>query len=282
MNINILVSAILLLLLQAPIKSVAQSLERTTLSAAGSTISGAGGSLSATAGQPVQTHLSSGSGRLTQGFQQPEFDLRILPVFGPFCNGDTVAIPYNLLGRFGSGATISAELSDPFGGFSTPSVIGTYSGSGAVSISAVIPFDTPPGTAYRIRLRLASPLRSSNISDVQVVNVCSVKLNLFALIEALHNGSGTMSPVLANNGLLTDFSIADSITVELHQTSAPYSSLYSLATVLHTNGEATCVFPASIYGNSYFVVLRHRNSIETWSKNAVLFSETVKTYDFVH
>lgn len=282
MKMKILFPAVLVLLLQASMNANAQSLQRTSIAAAGSVISGSGGSLSSTAGQPVQAYHASGSGRLTQGFQQPEFDFRLLPVFGPFCNGDTIDIPFTLLGFFGAGSTVSAELSDPLGSFSSPSIIGSYTASGTGNLSAVIPFDAPPGTAYRIRLRLSTPVRSSNVSSAQVVNVCSVRLNLLALIEGLYSGSGMMNAALANSGLSTDFSIADSITIELHSAISPFSTIHSLATVLHTDGVATCVFPSSVYGNAYYVVLRHRSSVETWSKNAVLFSEAVQSYDFIH
>ncbi|MFM9056141.1 MAG: hypothetical protein ACKOQY_05570, partial [Bacteroidota bacterium] len=175
-----------------------------------------------------------------------------------------------------------AELSDPLGSFASSSLIGSYTTSASGSIAAVVPFDAPPGTAYRVRLKLASPARTSNVSDAQTVNVCSVKLNLLALIEGLYSGSGTMSSALANSGVSTDFTIADSITVELHSSVSPFETLHSLATVLHINGSATCVFPAVVYGGSYYVVLRHRSSVETWSKSPVLFSEAVKSYDFIH
>ncbi|MBL0097200.1 MAG: hypothetical protein IPP46_12470 [Bacteroidetes bacterium] len=40
------------------------------------------------------------------------------------------------------------------------------------------------------------------------------------------------------------------------------------------------VFPGSSIGNSYYIVVRHRNAIETWSKFPILFNGTAVTYDF--
>jgi hypothetical protein len=278
-NTIVLMAAFVLL---ADVACIAQSLQRQSIGASGSVTTGTNGSLSASLGQSAQEYITTGSARLTQGFQQPEFDLSLLPVFGPFCNGDTIDIPYALLGLFGSGSVVSAELSDPLGSFASSSLIGSYSAAASGSIVAVVPFDAPPGAAYRVRLQLASPSRTSNVSNAQVVNVCSVKLNLLALIEGLYSGSGTMSSALANSGVSTDFTIADSIAVELHSAISPFETLHSLATVLHIDGSATCVFPSVVYGGSYYVVLRHRSSVETWSKSPVLFSEAVKSYDFIH
>lgn len=262
--------------------SYAQSLNWRAVSSAGSVATGPGGSLSATAGQPVQHYLSASSGRFTQGFAQPELDLKLLPAFGPFCNGDTVTIPYSMIGYFGNATTLTAELSDASGSFAGAVTLASVTTSSGGSLSAVIPFSSTPGSAYRIRLRTSAPLRSSNTSANYTVNLCSLRLNLLALIEGFYLGSGMMAPALFNTGISTDSTATDSIQVELHSSTAPYTTLQSIATLLHSNGSATCIFPASVYSGAYYVVLRHRNSVEVWSKNPVAFTTAISSYDFIH
>lgn len=268
--------------LQPAAHSKAQSLDWRSVSSAAGVATGPGGSLSATTGQAVTQYLTTGSGRLTQGFQQPELDLSLLPVLGPFCNGDTISIPYRMLGYFGNTSTLTAELSDASGSFASAITLASLTTSSGGSLSAVIPFSIAPGNAYRIRLRTSAPLRNSNTSANYTVNLCSLRLNLLALIEGYYIGAGMMTPTLFNTGLSTDPTATDSIQVELRSSTDPFSILQSIVTILHSNGSATCIFPASVYSGTYYVVLRHRNSVEVWSKNPVAFTSAISSYDFIH
>ena len=76
--------------------------------------------------------------------------------------------------------------------------------------------------------------------------------------------------------------IADVVTVELHDATAPYAVAYTYSDInLSTTGNLSInTLPGSITG-SYYVVIKHRNSIETWSKLAYDFSGVGPfAYDF--
>src|SRR5437773_4373074 len=60
-------------------------------------------------------------------------------------------------------------------------------------------------------------------------------------------------------------SYVDTVTVELHNAASPYNSLFAFNGILQTNGNVVCTFPGTVIGNSYYIVIKHRNSIETWS-----------------
>jgi hypothetical protein len=53
---------------------------------------------------------------------------------------------------------------------------------------------------------------------------------------------------------------------------------YSVKTILHTNGVANISIPAYMQGGYYYIVLKHRNSIETWSAAPVQLISS--EYDF--
>ncbi len=109
------------------------------------------------------------------------------------------------------------------------------------------------------------------------VSSCSVTLNLTLYIQGYYNNGGFMRPVLNNQGMGALSTETDTITVELHNSSAPYAlSTAPIKKVLNTNGTASLTFPVS---GSYYIVVKHRNSIETWSAAAVPLSGTV-SYDF--
>jgi len=54
--------------------------------------------------------------------------------------------------------------------------------------------------------------------------------------------------------------------------------LYSVKTILNKNGTVTCTFPP--VSGLYYVVVKHRNAIETWSANPVVFNTTPVYYNF--
>jgi Dockerin type I domain len=49
-----------------------------------------------------------------------------------------------------------------------------------------------------------------------------------------------------------------------------------------TNGNIACTFPGGSIGNSYYIVLKHRNTLETWSANPVTITVGTNSYDFTN
>jgi len=72
----------------------------------------------------------------------------------------------------------------------------------------------------------------------------------------------------------------DVISVELHDTIAPYSIIYSASGNLDTKGYIDLTFPPQLFNKKLYVVVKHRNSLETWSKSPVVFNSTIIYYDF--
>ena len=73
----------------------------------------------------------------------------------------------------------------------------------------------------------------------------------------------------ANPGANTD---VDLITVELRSAANLNVVAYSVSSILQTNGSLQCTFPAGAFGNSYYIVVKHRSSIPLWSANPVTMS----------
>ncbi|MHC1776068.1 MAG: CehA/McbA family metallohydrolase [Lentimicrobium sp.] len=106
-------------------------------------------------------------------------------------------------------------------------------------------------------------------------------LNLNVLLQGLYNGNGTMRPVLDETGNAHwGAAIADKITVELHESSNYQNTILSVQGVdLHTDGNALIMIPDNVSG-SFYLVVKHRNSIETVSALPLIFSETPVDYNF--
>jgi photosystem II stability/assembly factor-like uncharacterized protein len=80
-------------------------------------------------------------------------------------------------------------------------------------------------------------------------NITSVSLNVTMGIEGFWNGSSM---------------VTDLVTVELRNSTAPYAIVDQATEKVNFHGYATYEFPNAPTG-SYYVVLKHRNSLETWS-----------------
>ena len=92
-------------------------------------------------------------------------------------------------------------------------------------------------------------------------------LNLRMLIEGFYNNaSNTM--------------VADTVTVFLRLGSSPFPIIDSAKAVVSAAGTGTYTFLNAINDQLYYVELKHRNSIETWSGTAVNFSGNNMNYTF--
>ena len=104
-------------------------------------------------------------------------------------------------------------------------------------------------------------------------------LNLTLYLEGLFNGS-TMNKARNATGDQFPGNVADQITVELHNSTSPYALAGGPYTVnVNTDGTATATIPATL-GASYYIVLKHRNSIETWNGTPLSFSAASVSYNF--
>jgi hypothetical protein len=106
---------------------------------------------------------------------------------------------------------------------------------------------------------------------------CGSTLNVKAFIEGYYIGGSLMQPTLLNQGVIGANNLqADTITVELHNATSPYTLVASQKRILNTNGSSVGSFAIS---GSYYIVIKHRNGAETWSANPVSISGTT-SYDF--
>jgi hypothetical protein len=96
--------------------------------------------------------------------------------------------------------------------------------------------------------------------------------NLF--LESLYNGGGTMRQAYDGATPKWPNGVADHIKVELHSAANYGNIIYSQPDVpLSTNGAASLIIPGN-YKDSYYITIRHRNSIETTTATAISFAGT--------
>ncbi|MBL7799180.1 MAG: PCMD domain-containing protein [Chitinophagales bacterium] len=87
--------------------------------------------------------------------------------------GSAISVPFTLLGNFVAGNTVTAQLSDASGSFTSPTVIGSTAATASGTISATIPAGTLAGTGYRVRVVTSTPalISADNGVNLTVINV---------------------------------------------------------------------------------------------------------------
>jgi hypothetical protein len=109
---------------------------------------------------------------------------------------------------------------------------------------------------------------------------CCITINTKLFLQGYYvAGTGhTMQPVLNNEAVLNSLpSEADTIVVELRdpQTYALVDAQWAL---LHLDGTASVPFTQP--EGDYYIAVKHRNTLQTWSANPVNCSEVTPVYDF--
>ena len=109
----------------------------------------------------------------------------------------------------------------------------------------------------------------------------SKNLTLKVFLQGLYNGTGTMTQARDAAGPHFGTGIADQVTVELHNAATYGTIVNSFPNLnLSTTGDIVLNGITSISNGSYYITIRHRNSIETTSAAPVSFTGSTINYDF--
>ena len=100
--------------------------------------------------------------------------------------------------------------------------------------------------------------------SMQIANIFEIT-SLIALLEGFYDGT-TM--------------VSDSVIVQLRNTTTPYSLVDQTKIILNSNGQGSAKFIYATNGTPYYIVLKHRNAVETWSALPQAFNANTLNYDF--
>lgn len=118
------------------------------------------------------------------------------------------------------------------------------------------------------------------VSAIVTTNPCTATVTANFMIQGYYDvNTSAMQPVLLNSNGVGSSTESDNVTVELHDATPPYALAHTFSGVQGINGQIVCTFPPAAVGNSYYIVLKGRNAIETWSAAPVLMA-TSTSYDF--
>jgi hypothetical protein len=120
---------------------------------------------------------------------------------------------------------------------------------------------------------------ASSAPVTMTVTSASTALSITVLVEGLFNGS-ELNKSQGSTGDQFSEDTSDEVLIELHSASAPYALVGSpIVGNLRTNGQVEVSVPG-VYNGSYYLVFKHRNSLETWSNLPLVFGSGTLSYDF--
>jgi hypothetical protein len=155
-------------------------------------------------------------------------------------------------------------------------VTGTESGINCVKVNPL------PWEGYSAANTATHELTANGIKSFSTFTGASIhSATIKVFLEGLYAGGGTMNQAYDDLGPHFGPGIADQVTVELHN-SATYSTIaYSLGLRnLSTTGNIAISAIPALYNGSYYLTIKHRNSIETTSGAPVSFAGSAINYDF--
>lgn len=135
-----------------------------------------------------------------------------------------------------------------------------------------------PSVSTNYTVSVSDVCNSNNQVNVNVISCPpnQTQLNLKAFIQGFYTGSGMMRAV--SNPLSYPL-VCDTIIVLLADAASPHAITHAVDALLMTNGECTAIFNPILTGSMKYIVLRHRNALETWSAVPVQMN-ALTTYDF--
>jgi hypothetical protein len=107
-----------------------------------------------------------------------------------------------------------------------------------------------------------------------------VFLAIKLLIQGYYSGNDLMRPVLKNEGVFAWHQVVDTVQVDLRKDSTGYPLVGSAKGLLLRNGTLRTYFnDLNILGTSCYLIIKHRNSMETWSSLPVSI-QAITQYNF--
>jgi hypothetical protein len=118
----------------------------------------------------------------------------------------------------------------------------------------------------------------SSCADTVKIGV-NVNINLKMYFEAFYD-NGSLKSSLNNADGFSDINLFDTIQIMLYD-SINNSIFYSIKSIADTGGNCQILIPSAYANSRYYIGIKHRGSIETWTSSSVLLNNGI-FYNFTN
>lgn len=162
-----------------------------------------------------------------------------------------------------------------------------YIGTSEVRFNGTITgFRVISATQLRARVPLFATTGKISVTTpcATILSAANFTVNTFnftckMFVEGLYTGNGTMTPTLYQTLGGADTMATDTVYFKIHSQGTPYTVFHSGTGILKKNGLCTLTIPGGYYNSLFYLEVKTRNSIETWSKVPVMLNNLVP-FDF--
>jgi hypothetical protein len=144
--------------------------------------------------------------------------------------------------------------------------IDPYSATPLTTVTETTHLDTSPLSGAYYYFIVAQDIHG-NYSPVAATQSPFAVLNLTMMIQGFYNSTSNIM-------------VQDTARVYLRTGTAPYAIVDSAKAQLSNAGAGVFSFAKAVNGVNYYLQLKHRNSLETWSKTVQTFTGNSLTYNF--
>jgi hypothetical protein len=152
----------------------------------------------------------------------------------------------------------------------------TTSGDGTFNSSILLNAVYTPGPNDIANGSVLLTLHALDISPCAVSTSDAVEISIYPdallavklYIEGMYTFPGNY-PSLYTGGFSNSPASSDTVIFNFHGASSPYPLQGSYPAILGSNGIAVVSLPGSYAGSSYYVAVKHRNALETWTHSPV-------------
>ncbi|HRF99629.1 MAG TPA: T9SS type A sorting domain-containing protein [Bacteroidia bacterium] len=170
-----------------------------------------------------------------------------------FCAGTSVTVNYTVTSAFGAGNIFTTQLSDATGSFASPVNIRTVSATGNGGGACVIPFTTPSGTGYRVRVISSNPTFTSQSNGVNLT-INGLAISTPTTTSLIYCQGEVFNLTYSQNCNFSNTGFNNVYTVQLSDASGSFSSPTTIGTRTATTAAAiSCTIPAVPFGTGYRV-----------------------------
>jgi hypothetical protein len=128
---------------------------------------------------------------------------------------------------------------------------------------------------------------TNTITNTINVVRCGIIIDVTVILEGYYLGAGLMNDNYTTGGLLhslgysSNYNDVDTVEISVMEPVAPYNLVESKKGIVHLDGTVSVTYgPSVLDGHYYYLKFNHRNSLETWSANPVLFTAPSTSYNF--
>ena len=109
--------------------------------------------------------------------------------------------------------------------------------------------------------------------DGNIDEGCGINLSVHLNIQGFYRGAGS------NIGVIDPLK-CDSVMIKIASANPPFVVQFTSVEIMSVSGFLNVIVPSNFMNGYYYLVIDHRNSLQTWSANPVYFNQPTIHYDF--